>query len=167
MLGFGRQWQKSSCCVVNPISASPVFFFPDMFLYVFQSCEAFQFTQLTQQTKTQQLNTALVMWRYVLTSQDVLFNQTLDSSLALSDAKFKTCFFPSNSMESGSVAEWTRNIFGPLSWSCSGWWAGLDLKFLPQELCHGFSASWESSIWEIKLYYPGNRTQDLLLSGEI
>ena len=25
--------------------------------------------------------------------------------------------------------------------------AGLDPKLLPLELCHGFSASWESSIW--------------------
>ena len=38
---------------------------------------------------------------------------------------------------------------------------------LPQELWHGFSASWESSICERKLHYPGNRTQNLLLSGEI
>ena len=29
----------------------------------------------------------------------------------------------------------------------SGWWAGLDPKLLPQELWHGFSRSWESSIW--------------------
>ena len=32
---------------------------------------------------------------------------------------------------------------------------------------NGFSASWESSICERKLHYPGNRTQDLLQSGEI
>ena len=49
----------------------------------------------------------------------------------------------------------------------SGLWAGLDPKHLPQELWHGFSASWESSICERKLHYPGNRTQNLLLSGEI
>ena len=51
--------------------------------------------------------------------------------------------------------------------SFSEWWAGLDFNLLPQELWHGFSASWESSICERKLNYPGNRTQDLLLSGEI
>ena len=49
----------------------------------------------------------------------------------------------------------------------SGLWAGLDPNHLPQEFWHGFSASWESSICEIKLHYPGNRTQNLLLSGEI
>ena len=43
----------------------------------------------------------------------------------------------------------------------SGWWEGIVPKFLPQELCHGFSTSWESSIRKIKLYYPGNQTQDL------
>ena len=48
-----------------------------------------------------------------------------------------------------------------LSWSfiSSSW--GLDPKHLPQELWHGFSASWESSICERKLHYPGNRTQNL------
>ena len=54
-----------------------------------------------------------------------------------------------------------------MTWSNSGWWAGLDPNSLPQELWHGFSASWESSICERKLHYPGNRTQNLLLSGEI
>ena len=61
-------------------------------------------------------------------------------------------------------------VYPILSWtfiSSSGWWAGLDPKHLPQELWHGFSASWESSICERKLHYPGNRTQNLLLSGEI
>ena len=33
-----------------------------------------------------------------------------------------------------------------------------------QELQHGFRASWKSRICERKLHYPGNRTQDLLLS---
>ena len=47
-------------------------------------------------------------------------------------------------------------------WSSSWWWAGLDPKILPQELCHGFSASWESIICERKLHYPGNRTQNLI-----
>ena len=32
---------------------------------------------------------------------------------------------------------------------------------------NGFSTSWESSICDIKLHLPGNRIQDLLLSGEI
>ena len=36
-----------------------------------------------------------------------------------------------------------------------------------KEWLNGFSASWESSICERKLHYPGNRTQDLLLTGEI
>ena len=40
-------------------------------------------------------------------------------------------------------------------------------SLLPQELWHGFSASWESSIWKRNLHYPGNRTQDLLQSGEM
>ena len=48
------------------------------------------------------------------------------------------------------------------SFSSSGWWVGLDPRFRPQELCHGFSARWESSICEIKLHYPGN-----LLPGPI
>ena len=55
-------------------------------------------------------------------------------------------------------------VYPILSWtfiSSSGWWAGLDPKHLPQELWHGFSASWESSICERKLHYPGNRTQNL------
>ena len=30
--------------------------------------------------------------------------------------------------------------------SFTGWLEGLDPKFQPHELCHGFSASWESSI---------------------
>ena len=37
-------------------------------------------------------------------------------------------------------------------------------SLLPQEPWHGFSASLESSIWEIRLHYPGNQTQGLLLS---
>jgi len=36
-----------------------------------------------------------------------------------------------------------------------------------KEWLNGFCASWESSICERKLHYPGNRTQDLLLTGEI
>ena len=32
---------------------------------------------------------------------------------------------------------------------------------------NGFSANWESSICGRKLHYPGNRTQDLLQSGEV
>ena len=32
---------------------------------------------------------------------------------------------------------------------------------------NGFSTSWESSICEIKLHYPGNRTQDLYFPGDI
>ena len=46
-----------------------------------------------------------------------------------------------------------------LSFSSSGWWAGLDPKNLPQELCHGFSAIGKA-VFVKKLHYPGNRTQN-------
>ena len=54
-----------------------------------------------------------------------------------------------------------------LEFKLTGCWAGLDLSLLPQELWHGFSVIWESSIWKRNLHYPGNRTQDLLLTEKI
>ena len=45
----------------------------------------------------------------------------------------------------------------------SGWWQawGLCPNLLAQEYCHGFIASWESSICEIKLSLPGFRVKSV------